>query len=53
MGKPACLGGKNQFEKYSFCFINRANDGFIRPYLYLDDKKIMKRSVEPNIDNNP
>ena len=25
---------KNQFEKYSFYFINRPNGGFICPYLY-------------------
>ena len=29
MGMPAFLGGKNQFEKYLFYFIHRANDSFI------------------------
>ena len=29
MDEPAFLGGKKQFEEYSFCFINRPNDGFI------------------------
>ena len=31
--EPEFLGGKNQFEKYSFYYINRPNDGFILQYL--------------------
>ena len=33
--RASILGGKNQFKKYSFHFINRPSGGFIWPYLYL------------------